>query len=203
MVIASAIVVVSMVLVGTAASLSLDLGATETVALVQGTATLIAIAVGGVFAYHKLDIFREFQPHLTITQTASHRRVGDDYVHIWVHVSLANTSKVAIEIRDASFWAQQISPLSNEEIEALYEQFLVQPTGDKLIQFPRLEEYDREWGPEEFVVEPGETETERYQFIIGKDVTTISLSAFFVDSEPRPNSRSERGWSAVNVYDIN
>ena len=83
--------------------------------IVQALVTVVAIGVGGVWAFYKLEVFREFQPHLTITQETEHRKVGDSYIHISVHATLVNNSKVKIEIRDASFWMQQVAPFPDDE----------------------------------------------------------------------------------------
>ena len=66
---------------------------------VQATVTVSAVLVGGVFAYYKLDLFREFHPHLTIEQSISHRRVGTTSTHISVTARVHNSSKVAVSIR--------------------------------------------------------------------------------------------------------
>ena len=91
-------------------------------AIIQSLVTVVAIVGGGAFAYYKLQIFRVFEPHLTISHEVSHRYIGDNYVHIAVTATLHNSSKVKMELRKGFFLLQQISPLSDEEIEPLYEQ---------------------------------------------------------------------------------
>ena len=66
------------------------------VAVVQGFATVVAIGLAGLFAYQKLNVFRTFYPHLTISHEISHRFVGDSYVHLSVTAILQNNSNVKI-----------------------------------------------------------------------------------------------------------
>lgn len=180
----------------------LSVSLTKAVSITQAMVTVMAIGVGGVWAFYKLEIFREFEPHLTITQEASHRKFGGNYVYVSVDVSLANSSKVAIRIKDASFWMQEVAPLENKHVEKLYRDFLDQPKTDKYITFPTLEKFDREWGSDEFVIEPGESSTDRYEFIIANRYDTVALGAFFADSTKK--SRDPRiGWSAVTLHNIN
>ena len=160
---------------------------------------MIAIAIGGVFAYFKLDVFRELQPHLTITQEVSIRQVGDSYVLIWVDVVLSNGSKVAVEIRDATFWIQHVTPFSDEEVEDIYAEFLKNPDTEKYMPFPTLDGFNRKWAPDEFIIEPGETETDRYEFVVGREFKTVSVSCFFNRNEPEHG----RGWAAATIHDIN
>ena len=46
-------------------------------AIIQSSVTAVAIAAGGLFAYYKLQFFRDLEPHLTITHEVSHRLIGD------------------------------------------------------------------------------------------------------------------------------
>ena len=170
--------------------------------IIQVLTTLVVISVGGVVAYYKLDIFRDFQPHLTITQDVSNRQVGDSYVHISVRASLVNTSKVKIEIRNAIFRIQQVAPLPDEEVERLYSEFNAKPSYEKYIAFPTLVEFDREWEEDEFVIEPGETGSENYEFFVKNDFDAVSLYAFFNDQTTATSPRDQKGWAAESVYDI-
>ena len=45
--------------------------------VLQGYVTVVAIAAGGAFAIYRLRIFRTLEPHITVTQTVSHRVVSD------------------------------------------------------------------------------------------------------------------------------
>ncbi len=82
----------------------------------------VAILAGGVVAFIKLQVFRDFEPHLTISNSISHRLVGTKYVHIAVTATLHNSSKVKVEIRSGFFRLQQLAPVSDEEVERLYAQ---------------------------------------------------------------------------------
>ena len=82
---------------------------------------LVAICIGGVFAYQRLQIFRTFEPHLTISHRVSHRYTGDSYAHIDVTATLYNSSKVQVELREGFSLLQLVAPASDEHIEAIYE----------------------------------------------------------------------------------
>ena len=93
----------------------------------QAIVTAIAILTAAYFALFKLQIFRVFAPHLTISQKVSHRRVGESYIHIDVSVTLRNSSRVKIGLRKGLFLLQLISPLEDTEVETLYGQVFVMP----------------------------------------------------------------------------
>ncbi len=168
---------------------------------IQSALTVVAIVVGGVFALFKLQVFRTFEPHLTITHEVHHRYVGDSYVHIDVTATLRNSSRVAVEIREAEFSIQQISPVSDEEVEAVYSEVFIDK---KLIylQWPFLESVPFEWDQGEMVIEPNESHQQTYEFIVLGHLETVLIYTYFENPQlPRP-PKSAEGWAATTVYDI-
>ena len=89
-----ALVVVIVVVLVVVGHVALDFALTG----IQSAITSVAIVVGGAFALFKLQVFRTFEPHLTITQEVSHRPVGDSYVHIVVTATLHNSSRVRVDL---------------------------------------------------------------------------------------------------------
>ena len=118
---------------------------TDAATAVQAIGILVAICVGGVFAYQRLQIFRTFEPHLTITHKVSHRHIGDSYTHIAVTATLRNSSKVQVELRDGFFRLQKITPLPDEEVEALYAQAFNEDGEYVNLQWDTLERIERSW----------------------------------------------------------
>ena len=68
----------------------------------QGSVTAFAILAGGFFAAYKLEVFRDFAPHLTITHAITHRAVSDSYVYISVSITLHNSSRVKVDSENSS-----------------------------------------------------------------------------------------------------
>ena len=68
------------------------------------------------FALFKLQVFRNLQPHLTISHEITHRVVSDSYVHISVTAVLHNSSRVKVEIEEGSFHLLRIAPVTDEEV---------------------------------------------------------------------------------------
>lgn len=160
--------------------------------------TILAILVGGLFAALKLELFRDFEPHLTITHSINHRRVGGSYVHIDVTVELCNSSKVKVDLLKGFLVLQSISPATDEEIEEIYDEaFLGEYVED--FSWPVLEEEIREWGEGELTIEPGEVHREVLEFIIANEIQTVQVYTFYYN--PRV-SEELTGWSMGTVYDI-
>ena len=169
--------------------------------VLQSFVYVLAILVAGVLAVYKLRVFRDFEPHLTVSQTVSHRRIGDNYWHIAVTATLRNTSKVEVEIRERFFRLQQISPASDEEIERLHLE--IEHANDITeFQWPTLKEDIREWADHEVIVEPGESNQETVDFIIRDGVRSILVHTYFYNPNFRRGARIVEGWGASTVYDI-
>ena len=173
----------------------------DAAASVQGIGTLVVLSVGGAFAYYRLQMYRSFEPHLTVTHAVSHRRIGDSFVHIAVSANLYNSSRVKVDVHEWYFRLHQIAPATDPEIERLYDQaFSDGELGD--IQWPTLEQISSYWPEDPIVVEPGESHTETVEFIVGKEVHTALIYSYFHNSTFSENSQNTEGWDASTIYDI-
>ena len=191
--------------------------------IAQSLATVAAIVVGGILAWRNLHLFRSREPHVTITHRISHRVIGARYVHIAVTATLHNSSRVNVEFRDGAFTLQQIAPVLDEEIENLYAQVFVDEK-QTYLQWATLDNARRSWDEDGLVVEPGESETETYEFIVSRDVESVAITTHFYNSRvlgkipddtelqdaPRRRGglrrwrevRGPLGWSRTTIYDI-
>ena len=171
--------------------------------IVQLSAAAVIIVAGGVFAYRKLQLFRDFEPHLTVTHSLSHRPIGTRYVHIHITAALHNSSKVKVEIHEAFFRLMQVAPMDDHIAERLYADAFDQHTGDILdVQWPMLDVLPRASGTTVLTIEPGETHYEPGEFIVSNEVTTVLLYSYFYNSAYSEGSRSAPGWTVTTVYDI-
>ena len=165
----------------------------------QSAITVFAIVVGGVFAWFKLQAFRDFEPHLTISHEVHHRIISDSYVHIDVTATLHNSSRVKMDFREAFIRLQQISPTSDAEVESLYTSVFMNREYEDL-QWPVLYEVPSTWDVNELIVEPGESHQETYEFIASTDVESVIVYTYYYNS--RGGSEAPVGWGATTVYDI-
>ena len=169
--------------------------------IVQAFVWAFLIVAGGIFAYRKLQLFRDFEPHLTITQAVTHRPVGTQYTHIAVTATLHNSSKVRVEIRDFFFRMHQILPSSDEDVEYYYSKAF-SSEGYSDIDWPVLENVAHRLSPNELAIEPGEYHHEPFEFIVSKEVETILIYSYFYNPKYSQYSQSAQGWTATTVYDI-
>ena len=176
-------------------------GVGDVAAALQAAVTTAAVVVGGAWAYVKFQAFRDFEPHLTITQAVSHRSVSSGYVHLAVTATLRNSSKVKVEIRKGAYWLQTVAPFEDEQIDDLYREVFVDGR-EKSIQWPVYDTIEHAWEEGEFVIEPGESHQETYEFIVSHRIESVAVYAYFKNPRRSKSSRTAEGWSATTVYDI-
>lgn len=166
----------------------------------QSLVTIVAIVFGGIYAWLKLQLFRDFEPHLTITHEIGHRPVGNTYLHMDVTAILHNSSKVSLNLRKAVFRIQQVSPTTDEEVEKMYADVFQFSLHDD-IQWPTLEEVDLDWESGGLVIEPGESHRETYEFIISSDIEVVLAYTFFDNPQASKHAKAADGWGATTICD--
>ncbi len=195
----------------------------EWLAIVGALATTAAVIGGAIFAWRNTQIFRAKAPHVIITHEISHRLVGTQYVHIFVTAVLHNSSRVHIEFLDGFVALRQVSPVSDGDIERLYQQvFVAQEHGR--FQWFDLDILRHHWDQDSLLVEPGETETEIFDLVVGREVESVAITTYFYNSRvvdqvhvdggssvvrrrrsklcPWRRVRGPLGWGRTTVYDI-
>ena len=192
------------------------------VSIAQGFATVIAIVLGGIFAWRRGLIFRHEQPHVTISHDVTHRRIGHGYIHIEVTATLHNSSRVKMEFRDGLFTVEQLAPLSLKDAERLFEELFEKDLYETL-KWRLLRERRLEWGKDELIVEPGEKVTATFEHIVSSAVESVLITTYFYNTRvmgklpaeisPRKAEKKKRlrwlwrisgprGWIRATVHDI-
>lgn len=173
----------------------------DAVSVIYAIGVLTAICVGGFFANRRLQLFRTFQPHLTISHEVSHRLIGDSYIHIFVTATLHNGSRVKMELLEADFLLQQIAPTNDDRIEHLYADVFHNAKHEDL-QWDTLYDAKRNWSKNERIIEPGELHKEPFEFIVSTGVESVLIYTYFYNPGYTQGSQAAQGWGATRVYDI-
>ena len=171
----------------------------------RAIATTIAIAAGIAIAWYKLDIFREFEPHLTITQTVESQPIGNSYALIVVTATLTNNSKVQVKPRQGYCRLAQTSPLNDAEIVTLYQEALARDdtTEFEQVDWPGLYEIRQHWQDGDISIEPGEQHQETYQFVIVRSTeSVVALTVIYNPLYGRGNRNRAESWRCYTFHDV-
>ena len=180
-----------------------DSGHTRNIAsIIQSFVTVIAILAGGYYAQARLHVFRTFRPHLTIDQEVTHRRLSLDHTHVGVTTTLHNTSQVHVGLREAFSVVVGLSQITPEEVSYLYSTRTA-GSGPARFQWPEIERQEPRWDEGELVVEPGETHSELFEFIIDSlAYESVLVYTYFRNPQAKDGGGTAKGWAAATIYDI-
>ena len=167
--------------------------------------TIAAIAIGGMFALFKTQMFRHMEPHLTIKHTVSHRMINDRYAHIAVSMDLTNNSRVIVRVKDAVYFLFRVAPYTEPCAEVKSERREVNGKEDYINWDPILIVFGPVEG-RELRIEPGELHQETVEFMfknpVKDPVETVLISTRFCNANFKPGSDSALYWDARTAYDL-
>ena len=198
--------------------------ARNTAIIGQAAATIIAIGLGGAFAWRRGYLFRAGQPYVTISHEINHRRVSPEYVHLEITATLRNPSRVKVEFRDALFIVQQLTPADDDYVFTLYRKAFpdTDPRKYQPLDWEYLEEIRREWNKDELIVEPGASAPVTFEYVLGTGIPSVSITTQFynlrvtgkIHDDINPRNAENRkwfglwavsgtkGWNRTTTYDI-
>lgn len=169
----------------------------------------LSLCVGGFVAYRKLETFRDFEPHLTISHRVSHRSMGPGYRVLTVTADLRNDSKVSTSIQSGYFRICWLAPHSPENIESILNNSRANQNQDSDsmmigdLDLGSISYLDVSREPD-IIIEPGETHSETYNFPLRDDVLeSVFIETFFENPNWRAECTSARFWGTRSPYDFN
>lgn len=169
-------------------------------------ATALAIAAGVSIAWYKLDIFREFEPHLSIEQTIESRRLGNSFRLIVATAILTNNSKVLVKPREGYCRLAQTAPLSDPSVVEIFTNSVrsgTEENGFEQFGWPVLGEVRRTWPEGDIAIEPGECHRETYQFIVDEGTeSVVALTAIYNPAYNLDPASHAETWRCYTFHDV-
>ena len=169
-------------------------------------ATALAIAAGVSIAWYKLDIFREFEPHLSIEQTIESRRLGNSFRLIVATAILTNNSKVLVKPREGYCRLAQTAPLSDPSVVEIFTNAVrsgTEENGFEQFGWPVLGEVRRTWPEGDIAIEPGECHRETYQFIVDEGTeSVVALTAIYNPAYNLDLASHAETWRCYTFHDV-
>lgn len=165
---------------------------------IQGIVTVLAVVVGGVWAYILFVRRRQRYPRANITQDLLHLDLADGKRLLRVTVRIKNEGEVLLSLASGFCRVQQLLPSSDDLANAL----AALPNDrcvDSEVAWPQLAERRVEFRRGEREIEPGESDELCFDFIVDADVEVVSAYTYLKNVEKR---RREIGWGATSVLDL-
>ena len=149
----------------------------------QALATLVAVVVGGWFAWRNRHLFRYGQPHLTIGHEISHRQVSPGYVQVTVTAILHNSSRVKVEVLDGLLTIQQMSPVSDSDAEEIFAETFIDRKHNGTLQWDTLTQFRLSWNQEDLIAEPGESATATFEYMVPIYIESLLVTTYFYNAK--------------------
>lgn len=165
-------------------------------------AQIVAIIVGGLWAYLLFVKKRERWPRASLAHTITHWSLDDGRRVLRVAEKIANTGGVLLRIGDRRTWVQQILPMEPEPLRSLEE--------GKVAEAPWLtlgHPHENKAGPDAPELEPGEHEHFEHDFLIDDEAQVVQVYSHFHNPSRRRSwwggsKADERGWTLTTVHDL-
>lgn len=188
------------------------------IAVLNDLSTIAAIIVGGTAGYILFYARRQHKPRAQLAHQIKHWSLPEHRVLLHLDVTLANPGQLPLRPVYMEGRVQKVLPLSHPFAERLasnaVRQGTLKPThalvqdGQTQVEWFLLERLSQEWNPGRFVIEPGESEIQSFDFVLPGDLQTVRVYTFVRNDEPRSllNLRQEddKGlvWELATLYDI-
>lgn len=161
-------------------------------------AQVLAIAIGGWWAYTKFIRQREEWPRVTVEQVVSRRLLDAEKILLRVAVKAKNDGSVLVELDDVRVDVYQVLPLAEEVQTSLETGTLVAEDATEA-SWPCLKTSHRTWGAGEASIEPGESDEFGFDFVVPSQVKTVFIYCYIRNVM---HQEREIGWQLSQFYDL-
>lgn len=170
-------------------------------AALQSVATVIALALGGVWTFRLFVRNRLDKPCAIITHNATVKDLSNRGLLIHASVQIQNQSAVMITITSGEVQLIPILPLS-DGVTGLLDQYMnpKRSPGMEQIAWPKRLTIPLEWSKDPREIEPHESDTFHFDFVIDEPLSTFKIYSFFVNVS---KGSRDIGWSTTTIHDVN
>jgi hypothetical protein len=158
--------------------------------------TIFALAVGGWWTYTRFIRQRTEQPRATLTYRAAHRRLTPRELLLRVSVRATNSGTVLLGVRELCCEIHQVAPLTSEALAKLEARELINERDEADLGCIRC--YEQKWKAGEVEIEPNESESFDFDFIVDSAAETVLVYADLPNAEREDGG----GWQAAGFYDF-
>jgi hypothetical protein len=173
---------------------------------IQSASTIIALYVGGWWAYRAFVRGRDAYPRCDIAVRATHRTLGGGSLLLHVEVDLQNHGKVLAEFDPEAVYSRihQVLPVLGDPLAA-QALAIKNRLSVRRVEWPLLAEAPFPWSHCE--LEPGEKASFEMDFPLSATIQTVRLYVYCVNRRKRWRwltfwRSSALGWQAAGFYDL-
>ena len=164
---------------------------------IQSFATTIAIVVGGWWTYSRFVRNRLSFPRADVEHEITNAELIPGKRLLRVTLTVTNKGDVLIPISKVWTRVSQILPLPIEQLNRLTAGKPPEMEDATEILWPELGCLQLDYPDKSAEIEPGESESFPFDFILDSAVKKVRVYSFFQN-----NRKTETGWASTNIIDL-
>jgi hypothetical protein len=165
----------------------------------KSVATVVALAIGGMWTFRLFIKNRLNKPRAQPTHEVEIRDLGDLGLLVHASVKIYNQSPVLMTIAYGEVRLVPMLPLPNEIVALVREKKSPLQLNDTEIAWPRRQTIKAEWSKCPREIEPSETDTYHFDFIVDRPLSTFQIYSYFRNVSKK---RREIGWNTTTIHDV-
>lgn len=198
--------------------------------IAKSLANILAIIIGGFWAYRLFWMKRQRFPRLDIKYGFVHKSITREKILLNVTVAIFNRGEVLARLKNGEIWVQQVLPLPtnlgpkiNEGLDPIkfLREFISHESREMWqteIPWPVIARVQSEWTDWQKEIEPGNSLQLRYDFILDRNTQLVKIYTFYENVSKRYRAtkwsrrrsriafwRKDRhpiGWESATFYDL-
>lgn len=167
--------------------------------IIQAIVTSAGIVVGGVWTYMVFVKKRQKYPRASVRHDISHRNLGGGHVLLSVRATISNAGEVLLSLESAETRVQQVLPPLATLLDDVKKGKDPVPTGETEVGWPLLCSRKSKRKIGEFQIEPGESDSIQYDFILSEEVGTVEIYTYLKNEAVH---KRNIGWNVTTIYDL-
>ena len=170
--------------------------------IIQKFVTISAIIIGGVWTYNLFIIHREAYPKAEIDIEVIEQRISDDHIFLQVSIKIENIGNTILRLRECDVRLFDVS-FDNKLIEREINEYR-EPTlrRQKDYAWKLIQRILLDWEEGLIEIEPSDSDTIDFEFIIKSKYKTIKVYSWFKDYKKKEVGKKDIGWTATRMYNI-
>lgn len=158
--------------------------------------TITAIIIGGLWTYLLFIHNRQKFPRANIRQEISNFTLNENYNILHLNLVIENLGNVLIEIREIEVRVKQVLPIQESMKPLISEKMNIENIPE--IDWPELTKKKNDLEKNLYEVEPGETDSLSYDFVIDKYLELVEIYSHVINIK----KKKEIGWTCTDYHEI-
>lgn len=162
--------------------------------------TILAIVIGGSWSYLLFIRRRQIYPRANLKHSIIHRKITNQKNLLHLCVSISNDGEVLISLEKGEVWIHQIIPVTPQLITYIEKGGDPVREGKTEIQWPLLCLRSSKWKKNDFEIEPGETDSIEYDFVIDERIKCVEVYSQYWNTK---KGKKDLLWHLTTLHDLN